>query len=218
MSEPAPRLSSAAPSSRPLPLPPTPCPLQPGFFACLPGVGGAALAGSRRAPARGFAGQRAGLPAQARLVGKPRGGPGSRCLGCFPPPGTFPASPAPAAPRLLSAEPAMDPPASTAPYARLQLPDLDSVPSYKYWAICNILCCCLPLGLVAVYYSGQVEECLARRDIAGAKAASDTARTINILAVVVGLACIGATIFFMIQRAELIKAAQPTQFPFYNLG
>ncbi|EMP27531.1 hypothetical protein UY3_15373 [Chelonia mydas] len=51
----------------------------------------------------------------------------------------------------------MDPPASTAPYARLQLPDLDSVPSYKYWAICNILCCCLPLGLVAVYYSGQGE-------------------------------------------------------------
>ncbi|KAM7137971.1 interferon-induced transmembrane protein 1-like [Macrochelys suwanniensis] len=113
----------------------------------------------------------------------------------------------------------MDPPSTAVPYARLELPDLDSVPSYKYWSIFNILCCCLPLGLVAVYYSGQVEECLARRDTAGAKTASDTARKINILAVVIGLACIGVAIFFMIQRAELIKAAQPTQFPlYYNLG
>ncbi|CAM4687099.1 unnamed protein product [Caretta caretta] len=104
----------------------------------------------------------------------------------------------------------MDPPASTVPYARLQLPDLDSVPSATS---CAAAC---PWGWSR---SGTgVEECLARRDTAGAKAASDTARTINILAVVVGLACIGATIFFMIQRAELIKAAQPTQFPFYNLG
>ncbi|KAH1175447.1 dispanin subfamily A member 2b-like [Mauremys mutica] len=112
----------------------------------------------------------------------------------------------------------MDPP-SAVPYARLEIPDLDSVPSYKYWSIFNILCCCLPLGLVAVFYSGQVEECLARRDIAGAKSASDTARTINILAVVIGLACIGVAIFFMIQRVQLLSAAQPTRFPsLYNLG
>ncbi|TFK06361.1 GSK-3-binding protein FRAT2 [Platysternon megacephalum] len=112
----------------------------------------------------------------------------------------------------------MDPP-SALPYTRLEISNLDSVPSYKYWSIFNILCCCLPLGLVAVFYSGQVEECLARRDIAGAKAASNTARTINILAVVIGLGCIGAAIFFMIQRVELLKAAQPTQFPlYYNVG
>ncbi|XP_024065424.1 synapse differentiation-inducing gene protein 1-like [Terrapene carolina triunguis] len=112
----------------------------------------------------------------------------------------------------------MDPPSSL-PYARLEIPDLDSVPSYKYWSIFNILCCCLPLGLVAVFYSGQVEECLARRDIAGAKTASDTARAINILAVVIGLGCIGVTIFFMIQRVQLLQAAQPTQSPlYYNLG
>ncbi|XP_067420070.1 dispanin subfamily A member 2b-like [Emydura macquarii macquarii] len=95
------------------------------------------------------------------------------------------------------------------------------VPSYKYWSIFNILCCCLPLGLVAVFYSGQVEECLARRDTAGAKSASDTARTINILALVIGLACIGVAIFYLIQRMELIKfsTAPTTQSPlYYNLG
>ncbi|KYO35739.1 proline rich transmembrane protein 1B [Alligator mississippiensis] len=92
---------------------------------------------------------------------------------------------------------------SRVPYAPLEQPP---VRSYKWWSIGNILCCCLPLGLVAVYYSGQVEECLARRDIAGAKKASDTAKTINILALVIGLACIGFMIFYMVRNAQLIKS------------
>ncbi|XP_019364948.1 PREDICTED: dispanin subfamily A member 2b-like [Gavialis gangeticus] len=104
-------------------------------------------------------------------------------------------------------------PESRVPYAPLEP---EPVRSYKWWSVFNILCCCLPLGLVAVYYSGQVEERLARRDITGAKRASDTAKTINIIALLIGLVCIGLIIFYKVHNAQLIKSLETqTHKPLY---
>ncbi|XP_019402552.1 PREDICTED: dispanin subfamily A member 2b-like [Crocodylus porosus] len=108
-------------------------------------------------------------------------------------------------------------PGSRVPYAPLERErERERVRDYKWWSVCNILCCCLPLGLVAVYYSGQVEECLARRDIAGAKTASKTAKTINIAALLIGLVCIGLMIFYLVRNAQLIESLETqTHKPLY---
>ncbi|XP_009678750.1 interferon-induced transmembrane protein 3-like [Struthio camelus] len=82
---------------------------------------------------------------------------------------------------------------------------VESVPSYKWWSIFNILCCCLPLGLVALYYSGQVEERLSRRDVDGARAASNTAKIINCVALLLGLVVISVVIFYCVKYQQMLS-------------
>ncbi|XP_074832837.1 uncharacterized protein LOC142001482 [Carettochelys insculpta] len=167
-------------------------------------------------------------PLIVRPPAEPRGEPPARrgAARPLPSPGALPACRRRGTSRPLACDPgtrasaclAMDP-SSAVPYARLEVPAAGSVPSYKYWSIFNILCCCLPLGLVALYYSGEVEKCQASRDTAEAKRASDTAKNINILALVIGLSCVCLFIFYMVRFAELNKAAGPTQPTlYYNIG
>jgi hypothetical protein len=51
-----------------------------------------------------------------------------------------------------------------------------NIPNYLVQSILVTLCCCLPLGIVAVVYSAQVNGKLVAGDVAGAQAASDKAK------------------------------------------
>ena len=51
-----------------------------------------------------------------------------------------------------------------------------TIPNYLVQSILVTLCCCLPLGIVAVVYSAQVNGKLVAGDIAGAQASSANAK------------------------------------------
>jgi hypothetical protein len=55
------------------------------------------------------------------------------------------------------------------------------------WGILTTLLCCLPAGIVSIVYAARVDGLFARGDYAGAKKASDNARTWAIVGAVGGL-------------------------------
>uniref|UniRef100_A0A8C4F2W0 Uncharacterized protein n=1 Tax=Dicentrarchus labrax TaxID=13489 RepID=A0A8C4F2W0_DICLA len=59
--------------------------------------------------------------------------------------------------------------------------------SYLGWSICNTLCCCLPLGIVAIVFSSKAQNANARGESAQAEDAARIARNINIIALVCGI-------------------------------
>jgi len=66
-------------------------------------------------------------------------------------------------------------------------PPPPDVPNYLVQSILVTLCCCLPLGIVALVYSAQVNSKLVAGDVAGAQAASKSAKTWSIIALVAGI-------------------------------
>lgn len=66
-------------------------------------------------------------------------------------------------------------------------PPPPNVPNYLVHSILTTLCCCLPFGIVALVFSSQVNSKLAMGDVAGAQAASRSARTWVIVAFVSGI-------------------------------
>jgi hypothetical protein len=66
-------------------------------------------------------------------------------------------------------------------------PPPPNVPNYLVHSILVTLCCCLPLGVVALVYSSQVNTKLAAGDVAGAEASSRSARTWVIVAFIGGI-------------------------------
>ena len=66
-------------------------------------------------------------------------------------------------------------------------PPTPDVPNYLVPAILTTLCCCLPLGIVSLVYSAQVNSKLAAGDVAGAQAASKSAKTWAIIALIGGI-------------------------------
>lgn len=65
-----------------------------------------------------------------------------------------------------------------------------TVPNHLVWAILTTIFCCLPLGIVSIVKSVEVNSKLAAGDIAGARAASSMAKTLAISAAIVGAALI----------------------------
>jgi uncharacterized membrane protein YvbJ len=70
-----------------------------------------------------------------------------------------------------------------------------NIPNYLVQSILVTLCCCLPLGIVAVVYSAQVNSKLVAGDVAGAQAASDKAKMwawiafgVGVLLIIINLA------------------------------
>ena len=61
------------------------------------------------------------------------------------------------------------------------------IPNYLWQSIAVTLCCCLPFGVVALVFSAQVNSKLAAGDVAGAQAASRSARTWIIVALIGGI-------------------------------
>lgn len=61
------------------------------------------------------------------------------------------------------------------------------IPNYLVQSVLVTLCCCLPLGVVAIVNSAQVDSRLAAGDIAGAQRASKNARMFAWLGVLGGI-------------------------------
>ena len=82
-----------------------------------------------------------------------------------------------AIPELAALLPSQLPPLTTAPPASVPYgqprPD---IPNYLVYSILVTACCCLPLGIVAIVYSAQVGTKLSVGDVAGATAASSSAK------------------------------------------
>lgn len=55
-------------------------------------------------------------------------------------------------------------------------PPMANIPNYLAHSILCTLFCCLPFGIVAIVYAAQVNTKIAAGDIAGAQAASDSAK------------------------------------------
>ena len=75
------------------------------------------------------------------------------------------------------------------------------VPNNMVGAVLSTLCCCLPLGVVAIIYAAQVNTKIAAGDIAGAQAASKNASTFTWLSVILGFV-FGVLYFFAMIAAE----------------
>ncbi|KAK3509116.1 hypothetical protein QTP70_020227 [Hemibagrus guttatus] len=60
-------------------------------------------------------------------------------------------------------------------------------PTYLGWSIFNTLCCCLPLGILAIVFSCRTETANTVGDSAVANAHSTMAKNLNIAALVIGI-------------------------------
>lgn len=61
-------------------------------------------------------------------------------------------------------------------------------PNYLVWAILTTILCCLPLGVVSIVFSAQVNSKWGLGDFAGAQDASDKAKRFAIWAAIIGVA------------------------------
>lgn len=62
-----------------------------------------------------------------------------------------------------------------------------TIKNYLWQSILATICCCMPLGVVALVFSAQVNSKLAAGDVAGAEAASRSARTWLVVAIIGGI-------------------------------
>lgn len=60
-------------------------------------------------------------------------------------------------------------------------------PTFMVWAVIATVCCCLPLGVVAIFFAAQVSTRYYARDYEGAKKASERAEIWIIASIVCGV-------------------------------
>lgn len=94
-------------------------------------------------------------------------------------------------------------------YAPAGVPPGTPIPNYLVQSILITLCCCLPLGIVAIIFSAQVNSKLAVGDVAGAQDASNKARLfcwlgfgLGLIAIIVIMITNGALIYTAIQEGQ----------------
>ncbi len=76
------------------------------------------------------------------------------------------------------------------PIARFSVPP--PVQNHLGFAIFTSLCCCLPIGIIALIFAAQVNSKLAAGDVAGAQRSAQSARTWALIAFIAGLLTFGA--------------------------
>ena len=96
-------------------------------------------------------------------------------------------------------------PVQPLPYGQYQ----EQIPTYLVFSILVTIFCCLPTGIVAIVYAAQVSSKQAAGDIAGAMAASNTARTWCWVSF--GLGLVGMVVYFVI--AALMAAGGAMSMP-----
>ena len=69
-------------------------------------------------------------------------------------------------------------------------PSYTPPPNYLWQSIVVTLCCCLPLGVVAIIFAAQVNSKWAQGDVAGAQEASRKAKMFVMIGAAVGLVVI----------------------------
>ena len=74
-----------------------------------------------------------------------------------------------------------------APGGTMSQGELRCPPTYLIWAILATLCCCIPAGLIAIYFACQVTTRYNNHDYEGALRASERAQLWIIIALVSGL-------------------------------
>ena len=115
-------------------------------------------------------------------------------------------TPAPPPPQQASYTP--PPPAGGGFAGSASAPPMQ-IPNYLWQSIVVTLCCCLPLGIVAIIFAAQVNQKLAVGDIAGAQNASKQAKMwcwiafgLGIVGFVIGMLINGAAIMQILNEAK----------------
>jgi hypothetical protein len=78
------------------------------------------------------------------------------------------------------------------------------IPNYLVQSILVTLCCCMPLGIVAIIFAAQVNQKLAAGDVAGAQEASRNAKKFCLIALVAGL--IASAIIMALNGVAFLQA------------
>lgn len=75
--------------------------------------------------------------------------------------------------------------------------------NYLVWAILSTVLCCLPAGIVAIVFATKVDSAWAMGDVAGARAASESAKKWSIISAIAAVAVSAAYFIFIIVASGL---------------
>ncbi|KAK2816528.1 hypothetical protein Q7C36_022799 [Tachysurus vachellii] len=78
-------------------------------------------------------------------------------------------------------------------------------PTYLAWSIFNTLCCCLPLGILAIVFSCRTDTANTIGDGAVAMAHSRMARNLNIAALIIGVIFVIIFISFLNKPHKILR-------------
>ncbi len=71
-------------------------------------------------------------------------------------------------------------------------------PNHLAWSICNLIFCCLPLGIVALVFSVQSQSAAQRGDMSEAERTANIARICNMISTIVGAVAILIVFLFVL--------------------
>ena len=77
-------------------------------------------------------------------------------------------------------------------------------PNYLVWAILSTVLCCLPLGVVSIVFSTQVNSKWAMGDVAGSQAASGKARNFAIWSAIAWVAIVIVVVILRFAAGGLV--------------
>ncbi|AHB88968.1 hypothetical protein NK55_08475 [Thermosynechococcus sp. NK55a] len=77
-----------------------------------------------------------------------------------------------------------------------------NIPNYLVPAILSTICCCLPVGIIAIIFAAQVDSKLTAGDRAGALEASNKAKLFTWMAVILGL--LGSVLYAVLMVLAII--------------
>ncbi|XP_065890593.1 proline-rich transmembrane protein 1-like [Dysidea avara] len=74
----------------------------------------------------------------------------------------------------------------------------DRPPNYLALSLVNLLCCCFPIGIAALIYSLRVDSEYSAGNYQEARRASNTARSLNIAGITVGIIIVVCCIIYVV--------------------